>query len=132
MVTSRYSIAFIFLLSVFLSLGIAIYTAQSETANLLMTATTAASTQASSTMPTVNRSRPGSHTGVMTSARGRAVVIDKNTYRLSSAILIEDRKGMPISLEELRSFGWNGGLELRITYWLTLNEITQIIVTLAE
>jgi len=132
MVTSRYHIAFIYLLSVFLSLGIALYTAQSETPSSPVIATAGAPAQAPSTTRTVNRSHPGSQTGMLTSARGRAVLIDKNTYRLASAILIEDRKGMPISLEELRGFSWNTGLELVTTYWVALNEVTQIIVTLPE
>jgi hypothetical protein len=49
MVTSRYSIAFIFLLSVFLSLGIALYTTQSETPSLPVIATAVAPAQAPST-----------------------------------------------------------------------------------
>lgn len=84
------------------------------------------------TLATVDRSRSGSHTGVLTRARGRTVQIDKNIYPLATAILIEDRKGMPISLEELRGFSWNTGLEVMITYWSSLNEVTQIIVTLPE
>ena len=64
MATSRYSIAFIFLLSIF-SFGIALYT----------------------------------------------VLIEKNTYRLATAILIEDRKDTSISVEQRRGFCSDRGLE---------------------
>jgi hypothetical protein len=76
MVTSRYHIAFIYLLSVFLSLGIALYTAESETPSSPVIATA----------------------------------------------------GAP----ELGGFSWNTGHELVTTYWVALNEVTQIIVTLPE
>jgi hypothetical protein len=80
----------------------------------------------------IARTLPGSRTGMLTEAKGGAVLIDHTNYVLAPDALIEDRAGNQLQLQNLF---WND-VELPVQYWLgtggAQNLITQMIVTLAE
>jgi hypothetical protein len=68
----------------------------------------------------------------MTRAHARTVLIDRDHHPLAPEILIEDRKGSPLTIETLQRFRWNSGIEIEVRYWGPANMITQMIVTLPE
>jgi hypothetical protein len=80
----------------------------------------------------INRDLPGSRTGILTMARDNSVRIDRRTYVLAPDALIEDSGGAPLPLQ---SMVWVD-VELPVRYWMGTgpfsNQITQMIVTLAE
>ena len=80
----------------------------------------------------IDRGRSGSRSGLMTRAHARTVLIDRDQYPLAPEILIEDRKGSPLTVEALQRFRWNSGIEIEVKYWGPEHEITQMIVTLPE
>jgi hypothetical protein len=88
--------------------------------------------QAVISIPMVNRSLPGSLTGILTKASLGAVRIDRSTYPLAPRALIEDKFGMPLMSQDLH---WDD-VEFDVRYWLgteeTRNQIIQMIVTFPE
>ena len=80
----------------------------------------------------IDRGRSGSQSGLMTRAHARTVLIDRNRYPLAPEILIEDRKGSPLTVEALQRIRWNSDIEIEVKYWGPANGITQMIVTLPE
>jgi hypothetical protein len=80
----------------------------------------------------INRNLPGSRTGILTMAKANSVRIDGFQYKLAVGALIEDTGGNPLPLLE---YVWVD-VELPVRYWLGTgpfsNQITQMIVTLAE
>jgi hypothetical protein len=80
----------------------------------------------------INRDLPGSRTGILTMAKGDTVRIDRATYKVAPDALIEEAGGAPLSLQ---SVVWVD-VELPVRYWVgtaqASNQITQMIVTLAE
>ena len=80
----------------------------------------------------INRNLPGSRTGILTMAKANSVRIDRMTFVLAPDALIEDSGGAPLPLQ---SMVWVD-VELPARYWLGTgpfsNQITQMIVTLAE
>jgi hypothetical protein len=80
----------------------------------------------------IDRGLSGSRSGLMTRVHARTVLIDRNHYPLAAEVLIEDRKGAPLTVEALQRFRWNSGIEIEVKYWGPVNVITQMIVTLPE
>jgi len=80
----------------------------------------------------INRNLPGFRTGILTMAKANSVRIDGFQYKLAVEALIEDTGGNPLPLLE---YVWVD-VELPVRYWLGTgpfsNQITQMIVTLAE
>ncbi len=80
----------------------------------------------------IDRSLFGSRTGILTMAKGDSVRIDRATYVLAPDALVEDPGGTPLPLQ---SVAWVD-VELPVQYWLGTgpagNQITQMIVTLAQ
>ena len=87
---------------------------------------------APSLLSKINRTYSGSRTGVLTTAKGGTVRIDKSQYRVAAGALIEDAHGNPLPLHE---YAWDG-VEIPVQYWLgsgeTENQIVQMILTFAE
>ena len=80
----------------------------------------------------INRSLPGSSIGILTSAQGPAVRIDRDTYTLTPFALVEDKFGTPLSVNDLK---WND-VEFRVQYWIARdlgpNHIMQLIINFPE
>lgn len=80
----------------------------------------------------INRSLPGSHTGILTQAQGPVVQINRNVYRLAPLALVEDKHGTPLNVHDLK---WQD-VEFRVQYWtaaeLGPNHITQLIINFPE
>lgn len=80
----------------------------------------------------VDRSIPGSSTGILLMAKEGKVQIDRATYPLAAGVLIEDHKGQSLSVTDLH---YEGGAP-EVQFWLgtdnTRNQIVQIVVTFPQ
>ena len=92
-----------------------------------------AATEAVSVMPSsINRALPGSRTGVLTSAQGPVLQINRDMYRLAPTALVEDKHGTALSVQDLK---WQD-VEFRVQYWtaseLGPNHISHLIINFPE
>ncbi len=80
----------------------------------------------------IDRSLPGSRTGILTRAKGGTVWIDRASYALAPNALVEKKAGTPLQLQD---YQWDG-VAYNVQYWLGTGsadrQITQLIITFPE
>jgi hypothetical protein len=82
--------------------------------------------------PGINHDLPGSRAGILTSAQGAMLHIDRVVYALSPLALVEDKFGTPLTLRDIQS----NDVEYRVLYWVATdksqNQIVQLVVSFPE
>lgn len=80
----------------------------------------------------INRSLPGSKTGILTRAKGTSLVIDRANYVLAPGAPVENKGGTPLELPDIQA----DGVAYDVQYWLGTGsadkQITQMVITFPE
>src|SRR5207245_10039723 len=80
----------------------------------------------------IDRSLPGSRRGTLTKAQGTTVWIDRASYVLAPAALVENKSGSPLELRQYQG----DSVAFEVQYWLGIGsadrQITQLIITFPE
>ena len=80
----------------------------------------------------INRTLPGSRTGILTKAEGAMLQIDHVSYTLSPVALVEDKFLTPLTIKDIQCHD----VEYAVRYWIATDhdhsQILQLIVTFPE
>lgn len=83
-------------------------------------------------LPPIDRSLPGAKQGLLTSAKGTTMVIDRDDYVLALGAALETQHGAPVMLQRVPA----DNVEYRVQYWLGTGiankQITQMIIFFPE